>query len=75
MAMKNVHRQAQPRWPFMEKPLPTINLTSSPPEAPYPDTFESIEATTAPSPMPTSIGPFLRFSYAIYGFNHVIYYN
>ncbi len=75
MATNNRNSQPQPQWPFIEKPLPTIHLTSSPPEPPYPDTFESIESATTSAPIPTSVGPFLRFSYAIYGFNHVVYYN
>jgi len=78
MATTTIYQEAQPQWPFMEKSLPTINLVSIPPAAPYPDTFEAIEGVTTtspPIPIPASIGPFLRFSYAIYGFNHVIYYN
>ena len=75
MATTTINQQPQPQWPFMEKPLPTMNLVSAPPAVPYPDTFEAIEEVTPPAPMPPSIGPFLRFSYAIYGFNHAIYYN
>lgn len=74
MVTKDIHQQAQPQWPFMPKPLPNDDLTSPPPLAPYPDTFEPTEVSIA-SPIPPSVGPFLRFSYAIYGFNHAIYYN
>ena len=74
MSTRDLYQQAQPQWPFTQKSLPNGNLTSPPPLAPYPDTFEAPEVIIA-NPMPPSVGPFLRFTYAIYGFNHAIYYN